>query len=240
MATERPILLSAPMVRAVLGRRKTQTRRVVKPQPANGCHYVMNGAHSAACHLATVAFANREWDRCYVPALPNTASHLVPCPYGRPGDRLWVREAWRAAVGLDGLNGSEIAKRALASGYDEPWAPMKFLADGRVAHGELMLAGVGEFGTEFGRYRHPRFMPRWASRITLEITDVRVQRLQDTSEQDAKAEGADPVEEEVSSHPSIQYRGAFHSLWSAIHGIESWNTNPWVWALTFTLVEVKY
>jgi hypothetical protein len=171
------------------------------------------------------------------------------CPYGKPGDRLWVREAWKAAVGLDVLSGKQIGEKALSAGYKKPWAPMTYLADGRVVHGEVMRPGTGEFGTEFGRYRHPRFMPRWASRILLEITDVRVQRLQEISKEDAIAEGIHVLPLQSGEDSSAWFEsapglnqarsaeGSFALLWKQINGEGSFSSNPWVWAITFKRIQ---
>ena len=103
---------------------------------------------------------------------------LADCPYGAPGERLWVREAWKTGCKLDQFTSSEIKQRYLDAGWKEPvGAPLYYLADGHwTASGATMIARISGTG---GRYRHPRFMPRWASRILLEITEVRVQRLRE-------------------------------------------------------------
>lgn len=172
---ERPILFSGPMVRAILEGRKTQTRRVVKPQPA---------------HIAGIGTVLN------IDTITGKA-----CPYGKPGDRLWVRETWDG-VRLDG-GGALVSYRADG---DKPV-------------------------TDDGRWHPSIHMPRWASRITLEVVSVRVERLQEISEEDAMAEGVALAE---------NYRGPvahFASLWEQINGLGSWNANPWVWVVEFRRVQ---
>lgn len=205
----RPILMSAPMVKALLAGTKTQTRRVVKPQPE--CGFIVGGPGSPTC------------------------------PSGAPGDLLYVKEAWRTARSLDDLDAGEIAAKCLDAGYKSPWTPTKFESDG------YMCSTWNGFGNAHeraqpGRYRHARFMPRWASRITLRITDVRVQRLQGISEADAIAEGlpagdrwtTDASRDLVHPHFSIS---CYSQLWEDINGEGSWAANPWVWAITFETIQ---
>jgi hypothetical protein len=163
----------------------------------------------------------------------------VDCPYGTPGDRLWVREPWKTGNKLNALDAKGIAAKCLDAGYKQPGAPIFYLADGTTrVWGDN---DYDDFG-EFGRYRHARFMPRWASRITLEIAEVRVQRLQEIREEDSIAEG---VEKRSSAtwrnyHEGIALfyaKHSFYSLWESINGAGSWDANPWVWALTFKRLE---
>ncbi len=201
---ERPILFSGPMVRALLAGTKTQTRRIVKPQPAGA------------------------W------AAPGKTS----CPYGQPGDRLWVREAFRFAASLDRLSPNDVGEKALDAGYNTPWAPTQFEADGRRAgawHGFDTPPTV----TKPGKLRPGIHMPRWACRLVLEITGVRVERLQEISEADAKAEGCAPAwldaddNATVRAHVAPTYRQGFARLWRDINGAASWQANPWVWVVEF-------
>lgn len=163
---ERPIILSGPMVRAILAGAKTQTRRVVKPQ------------------------AMGQW------------GPVVPCPYGRPGDRLWVREAWRPVHG----------------GYSDLGA--RYRAD---------------FERDQTVWRPSIHMPRWASRITLEVTGVRVERLQDISEADAQAEGSFEwaAEQDTPVRDLDEARLVYLQLWQSINGPASWDADPWVWVVEF-------
>lgn len=194
---ERPILFSAPMVRAILEGRKTQTRRIIDHQPD----------------------AEGLWPR-------GTAPGAGDCRHGKPGDRLWVRETW---AGLGVKNSAPIVYRADAPGgervrVDAPWRPSIF-------------------------------MPRNASRITLDITEVRVERLNDISPEDAEAEGLACVTKDGSMYkygipdndglPGTDDHGwpwhlwrqspvdAYEWLWESINGTGSWAENPWIWAITF-------
>lgn len=263
---ERPIIYSGPMIRAILDDRKIQTRRVMKPQPRVGGDY----AQCTVCHKskaprgrdAPMAEANSycNWG-CRGYDKEPYGDHLWPgeslgdfgfpddwmgpCPYGVPGDRLWVRETWQSG-----------------EGFTEPEAPaICYRADGAVyttcdLSGETpYLLGRTSFtlGLESGscrprKWRSPIYMPRWASRCTLEITDVRVQRVQDISEDDCVAEGAiDPCDHSGAVMPgaceqcmNTGYSGDpleyFHILWDSINAKKpgcSWDANPWIRAITF-------
>ena len=211
---ERPILFSAPMVRAILSGQKTQTRRIAKDvrHPDLGNWYTP-GALVMECEPQHVI------DRC--------------CPHGRPGDRLWVRETF-------------------VQGYDADSnrLPMKtwYRASDRVAWSD-------DDGWETNiPWRPSIHMPRSACRILLEVTAVRVERLQDISEADAQAEGVEDVTKEVApSDPEFRfwrrYRdggtngytdnaiASFASLWTEINGPGSWEANPWVWVVEFKRIE---
>lgn len=205
---ERPILFSAPMVRAILDGSKTQTRRVVKPQPiydgkfAGGWKVVGKNGHEAA-----------------------TCGPLVSelCPYGQPGDRLWVRETWAAPHSEDGRPPRAIQCDQLRIHY---------------------LASEGRGGLVWRPSIH---MPRWASRITLEITGVRVERLQEISEADAIAEGIERSYDQWRDYrtdQAVNYPSAatpidsYRTLWEEINGQGSWDANPWVWVVEFKRLEV--
>lgn len=216
---EQPILFSAPMVRAILAGQKTQTRRVVKwPESLSGSF-----EHLRPDAAALIAEGHKVVD--------------ANCPFGQPGDRLWVRETWR--VMNAGLR--TIALRAspdrhgghhLSREDDAWWDRWGARSDGR-------------------RWQPSIYMPRWASRITLEVTSVRVERLHDITEDDARAEGVDwsrpePYGEkwddddredprEVGYPPAGASfaRDNFRRLWSGINGPESWDANPFVWCIKF-------
>ena len=203
---ERPILFSGPMVRAILEGRKTMTRRVVKLR-----------------HGADVVVTNGQ---VWKPARVDYAGY-VDCPYGQPGDRLWVRESWRTVKEAD-----DIAPRDLNAAH-------RYWYEADAPH---------QIG--FGKCRPSIHMPRIASRILLEITAVRVERLHDITEADAQAEGVervvvgsgwrrycDPDSEEVGVPPCGDARRSFRSLWKHINGAESWNANPWVWVVEFKRVQ---
>lgn len=195
---ERPILFSAPMVRAILAGTKTQTRRVVK--------------HTHAPNLPSEIQEQRELlGKPY-------------CPYGDAGDRLWVREThfindYRGVKVPESERGDcEIMYRAT----DE-----KIIANWEDDEGLVWKPSI--------------HMPRWASRILLEIVSVRCERLQDISEDEAKAEGVSPVIEHSRDvyegfAPQTQHKEAFKLLWESINGPGSWNANPFVWAVEFKRV----
>lgn len=201
---ERPILFSAPMVRAILAGRKTQTRRVLK----SDC-----GADSII-HVENVElYPPRKGDAGYTGWVAQVdklgALHLpLTCPYGAPGDRLWVRETHYIEPGTTAETWErELADVLYAADYADP-------------------DGVDV------RWRPSIHMPRWVSRLTLEITGVRVERLQSISEADAIAEGA-----QCPGVPAaISNVGAYAKLWNVINGDGAWELNPWVWVVTFNPV----
>lgn len=211
--TEHPILFSGEMVRAILEGRKTMTRRVVKPQPAYGCHYTINGAGNAALHLSDAG-----GDFQYVPPTARSKDHRLLCPFGSTGDRLWVREALRG----DGQPGNRRV------------GIMRYAADG-----EMVLDGSVDVIWTYKRPTCPSIhMPRWASRITLEITGVRVERLQNMSVSDAFMEG-------IKQRPYDDGGDFFHSptedfkvLWDNLNAKRGygWDANPWVWVIEFRRV----
>lgn len=200
---ERPILFSAPMVRAILAGAKTQTRRPVKPRKdrAIGCELA---CHELAGEVNAGDYMNAPW---------------------APGDRLWVRETfcddWHMDRGV-----------------------IEYRADGEL-DSDMFDAGC--------TWRPSIHMPRWASRITLEVTDVRVERLQDISEKDAQAEGIERTEDffgcpcwRVYGEPDgadvvapDDPIGSYRSLWESINGPGSWEANPWVWVVSFRRLDAK-
>lgn len=210
---ERPILFRSPMVRAILASTKTQTRRLIKPVGKDG-GFVLKDYGDGPW-----PYRSEDGERgFYVDRHGYDIEERIACPYGQPGDRLWVREAW-ANVEVDG---ARVVYRADADD------------DGSVPY---LCPGSGGFGGGVSnvtpsRWRPSIHMPRWASRITLEVTDVRVERLQDISEADAIAEGAEPllVPPDGGSTPHVE---GFRSLWESINGPGSWDANPWVWVITF-------
>lgn len=245
---ERPILFSGAMVRAILEGRKAMTRRVVKPQPAPNRPYdggtAWNYDEKTGLH------------RPY-----GTVGHLTVrekmglfCPFGQPGDRLWVRETWE-----------EVHPCQIDEG--------RFSLEGRVGipgpppvHYRVIYRADGEYPRlhfkEGFPYRercqpgcvkdhiHPLeawhgwtpsiHMPRWACRLVLEVASVRVERLQEISEEDARAEGADPYDWQYDNGEGPEsYREAFRCLWDSINASRGygWERNPWVWVVEFKRVE---
>lgn len=210
------------MVRAVLAGTKTQTRRLVKPQPTG-----FVGGPGVTLRDGTPA-----------PLIPMDET-VSPCgqeirsPYGQPGDRLWVREAWRAPSEFDRVKPSDLP------------APRNGLLGTPIIYEASRHESV-----QFGKLRPGMFMPRWACRITLEVTGVRVERLQDISEADAVAEGIERMPCRVPNTrlwrnytpgngwtPSVAIpQNSFRSLWESINGPGSWDLNPWVWAISFQKV----
>lgn len=210
----RPIAFSAPMVRAILAGAKSQTRRVVKPQPVTGCRYEMNAASTHALHLSGEGAS-----MVFVPATARSADHKLPCPYGAPGDLLWVKEPL----------------------YRDPQGLVRYVADdampeGREIEWDWKPKSLGAM-----------YCPRWASRLTPEVTEIRVQRLADISEEDARAEGAPENESHfdcpmTADGPPMRLNGArsaFARLWDSINAKRpgcAWAANPWIWAVSFAEV----
>ena len=226
MSREHPILFSAPMVRAILAGTKTQTRRAVKPQPIQ-----------ATTHIGTFHHPDdddgrgpRFWSCGPDPMNPGHSyiqpDWAIPCPYGQPGDRLWVREAWQS---LHNQNGERL------DGLDD-WKKHSRECFYRADESDPRTRPMS------GRWRPSIHMPRWASRITLEIAGVRVERLQDISVADAIAEGIEPtmpnpghwnwrdyLADGMQTHAVLSYK----TLWESINGRGSWDANPWVWVVEF-------
>lgn len=206
---ERPILFNAPMVRALLDGSKTQTRRVAKPVK----HPDLGNLYDPGALV-----------------LEREPQHVIEraCPYGQPGDRLWVREtcaAWESTDGEDFVHyfadGTYHAIEDTEQAADD-WLVMNTYRGKRGA----TVPGI--------------HMPRWASRILLEIVAVHVERLGAIGEADARAEGVTIEERHMNGYcageflpPSIR---AFRELWEGINGAGSWDANPWVWVVKFKRV----
>jgi len=211
--SDRPILFSAPMVRALLAGTKTQTRRVLKPQP----------------HFANVwqDEDTLDWWQSGHGEADDDPIHIRI----QRGDALWVREAWRAFAGMDGTKPRDLWAPGCGHG-----AGVLYEADcdglALTKEGERWTGARTEHRNAFGKLRPSMFMPRWASRLTLAVTDVRVQRLQDISEEDARSEGALV---EYGEGANISERRAFNLIWEHINGAGSWAANPWVTATTFAV-----
>lgn len=213
---ERPILFSAPMVRAILDGTKTQTRRAVKFNIA-----------------WRVALQGKQWHI-------DDPNAVLACPYGKPGDRLWVRETWAPGDWM-----------VFGTAKEDPETVL-YKADKSALHwdGRAMALPLDTyaFNWQAVRWRPSIHMPRWASRITLEVTGVRVERLQEIKGCDAIQEG---IERSVTSLPGCSistfrdYENggcdlaalqSFASLWRSINGGDSWEANPWVWVVQFKRV----
>lgn len=216
---EHPIIFSAPMVRAILDGRKTQTRRPI--------NRLRNFGKISEFGLSTTT--SYDWhfrDKRAVWNDIRDARLWECCPYGAPGDRLWVRETCRAVEIEDGTDCVEyLADNAVVPIENNRDAADKWL---------VLYTYRGKRGCSVPSI----FMPRWASRITLKITSVRVQRLQDISCADAIAEGIRPAANSMTIDcDTADPRKEFSRLWNSINGPDSWDQNPWVWALTFRVVD---
>ena len=211
-AKELPILFSAPMVSAILEGRKTVTRRAVKP--VRGYEKFDN------CRPDKAAPSHAVWWHGQF----ETVGTMQYCPYGKPGERLWVRETWVADAQVDA-----VAPRDLSQGE-----PIQYPADGDVRQAGCAMITPGKF-------RPSIHMPRWASRILLEITDVRVERLQDITPEQCITEGVDTtmcrqfLETAPSRHTlkEAEIHG-FSGLWNSVGG--DWDANPWCWVVEFKRV----
>jgi hypothetical protein len=228
---ERPLLMSGPMVRAILEGRKTQTRRIAKTGRDNCVPAKRGGsAFRVVTHITN-------------------AAHL--CPYGVPGDRLWIRETWGVAIGSGGWANGDAVLNYRADGHQVGMSRQRF----------DLIATVGNLrGVHDGKWRPSIHMPRWASRLTLELTEVHAESLQEIGRDDAKAEGLMAVSQDFGSplrwgiitkgkapgedrdswpwerfepHPVDAYR----TLWNDLNSHRApWEHNPWVWVLTFKVV----
>lgn len=219
MVTERQILFSGPMVRALLDGSKTQTRRVVKPQPE------LLGERGEDCRVKIGAVSHSGPTRYMLDRLAEFG-----CPYGVPGDRLWVRETW----------GCPPADHPLVKDGRKPQQGDRIVYAANPADAWQWRGGPG--CSDFV-WRPSIFMPRWASRIMLAITDVRVERVQDISVADARAEGISEYGHEFRDEKWFpgddMYRNSsspenYARLWDSINGKDApWASNPWVWVIAF-------
>jgi hypothetical protein len=221
---ELPILFSGAMVRALLDGSKTQTRRVVKPQFEREPVDVVDVVPS--------------WDAPtnYDGEVQMNTTHGKPCPYGVPGDRIWVREAWRVGKPHDATRPRDMLPPLVGRGQG---VTVLYEAGGARSVGpagreEPVYPDDAPMPEWAGKLRPSMFMPRAFSRITLEVTNVRVERLQDISEDDARAEGV-----EKSTDPIHPYAFAYGRLWEELNGKGSWYANPWVWVVEFVRVNQK-
>lgn len=212
---DRPILFSAPMVRAILEGRKTQTRRVVR----GGWVY---GKENFGKRRVFILDRDSDLVNDLLLSKARHPNNQPQCPFGYVGDRLWVKETW--------CRGRVFPIYRASCCDDKPSANTD---DWNALYVDKWTSSI--------------HMPRWASRITLEVVDVRVQRLDDIGEDDAKAEGVS-----VGTWPSAVERARefkarvrdttiakFAALWDSIHGAGSWDANPWVWVIEFKRIEPR-
>lgn len=201
--TERGMIFNSEMVRAILDGRKTQTRRIMAPQPADD--------------IERGIFPNPEvigWKSSRRHKHGSTTAHF--CPYGKPGDRIWVREAFRVHS-----RATDVATLVYKASERNSWTEQTH----RVPVAVCNKPATPE------KWTPSLHMPRWASRILLEITDVRVERLRSMSQDDARAEGV------IAASGPMEAGLAFRELWDSIYGEEGWKSNPWVWVIEFKRVE---
>lgn len=211
---ERGMIFNSEMVRAILDGRKTQTRRIIKPQPV-----------------------------MYEPGQSIHVSDMINdalrCPFGQVGNRIWVREAFQGPLVSEELLEEY---RAYPEKFENP-EYCEYAADGGPRPEYCDLDDNLRHG-----WRPSIHMPRWASRLTLEITGVRVERLNGISETDAEAEGIDMealfdaqdcydciADHNMTGRPTVT--GAFKYLWESIYGDYTWRANPWVWVIEFKRIE---
>jgi hypothetical protein len=237
---ERPILFTGVMVRAILEGRKTQTRRVMKCQPRGDYTEVRAEYVDAGPVVATY--------RAY-PQGGSARWGICSCPFGREGDRIWVRETWAPLVDVERVGppddryfykGPEVEK--LGCDY------VLYRADG-----ETEFCDEDGGMTERSFWKPSIFMPKWASRLTLEITGIRVEQVQDINANDSIAEGCvdagyiaawdsiiadgSPIDDTIDITNTIV--GEYTKLWDSINVARGfgWQTNPWVWVITFKRIE---
>lgn len=239
---ERPILFSAPMVRAILDGHKTQTRRVIDKDVSNRFDIDTDGTAFAYIDQAT--------GDSYKP-------HDI-CIY-KPGDILWVKEAWATywRHNTDGyiypceFEGQIDIDKFMSEDIGYPFALGK--AGGieyRASYPENGYGyyGAGPFVGRITKWRSLRYMPKWAARIWLKVKDVRVERVQDISEDDARAEGCITFSDKIGDGKfddvyefDLTARDAFVELWDSINAKRGygWGINPWVWAIEFEVAEAQ-
>jgi len=212
--SEHPIIFSGPMMRAILAGKKTQTRRVLKVQPLD--IIPMEGEYAGTRWMVLMS---RE---------PNRGK-VMRCRFGDPGDRLWVRETWRhyANEYCDG----------------KTFAHVKYAADEAKRVIDISHIEDPPVRSWWNTGRHPWqasiFMPRWASRLLLEITDVRVQRVQEITGEDCEAEGMTAFCDDGVHDPGDAMYAQFRDLWDSINAKRGypWSLNPWVWAISFRVAK---
>lgn len=201
---ERPILFSGAMIRAILAGQKTQTRCLIEPQPKVTEQRLRElGAWVDGFTLSQQVDA--AWQHGFID---------VDCPCGQPGERLWVKEAWRTVA-----ESNDMTPRDLSAAH-------RFWYEADAPH---------QLG--YGKLRPSIHMPRIASRILLEIVSVRVERLQEISEADAETEGIDFLRHVQDADETLTARDLYECLWDSINGEGSWAANPWVWVVEFKRAE---
>jgi hypothetical protein len=218
---ERGMIFNGEMVRAILDGRKTQTRRPILWRQTPYTEVVM-------------ASDGMPWP--WSEGCEHCRDIWHHCPFGNVGDRIWVRETFQFPLCLDEVNTTGVGEMAMAAGYKKPWAPTFYNSTGTFSDGWEGFETPPKVSYA-GKLRPSSQMPRWASRITLEITGVRVERVRDLTDEDAASEGS-PKLEHLPYNPQDpkKSRTWFRGVWSGIYGEESWSSNPWVWVIEFKVV----
>lgn len=241
---ERPVFFNGEMIRSILQGHKTQTRRIMKNQPPEHWTPVNSlGDPDYTARTYTKEVIDRHGFLQAGPSVFGVADETwgAVSPSGMPGDRLWVRENWWQAgdsvqsyPGDDEYKWSGSRRIFYAADGTPPNEPNRYYPNG-LSNGSFSAANPNRIWKK----RPSIHMPRWACRILLEITAVRIERLNDISEKDCRNEGC------MGGHgviPNYQYsatpREQFSNLWQTIYGCESWKKNPWVWVVDFKLIEL--
>lgn len=238
MKKEIPILFSTQMVQALLADTKTETRRTIKPQPdENGVTFMKNAPLDWEAHYKE-EWKPWKWDTEQGETI---AKH---CPYGQPGDWLWVRESFVSGFKMD--DGC-FAYDDEGNHIEKIW----YKADGDLHN---WWTGDSDFPSENIPWKPSIHMPKAAARLWLEVLEIKVERLQDISEADAMAEGIEWQIKYPEDYPTLRYyrdymfknrfaagmlfgpKQSFKSLWQSINGPESWNANPWLWVVKFKII----
>lgn len=216
---ERPIIFCGDMVREILDGRKTQTRRVIKPQPDYSIlkHGIDLEVHR--CPILGSTHLPCEWGLYGQPYYPSAVPCFgYNCPYGKPGERLWVRETWRLGGHYHDFTAKDVREAAEFGSHE--------LCD--------HLHYKAEEPEPYHQWRSSIHMPRWASRITLEVTDVRMGRVQGITTSDI-------IDEGTPGHATDAWLWGdrYRDLWNSINAKRgySWESNPLVWAITFKRIK---
>lgn len=229
----KPILFSTPMVQAILEGRKTMTRRIVKSRHESGLFRIERKLTGEITGITSL-----DWDE-----RPGDVTNDIHCPYGKVGDVLWVRETWRKYHPVDEDGCINFYKTIIDYAADEPPIIPLIRDDGFQVYNK-------DGSEKLLPWKPSIFMPKEACRIFLQITDVRVERLQEISKADAISEGIKSFRPVPGDGPAeTQYYHylndkwgpspihSFQTLWHKINGEESWNNNPWVWVISFKRTE---
>jgi hypothetical protein len=211
----RPLIFGKNDIQAILAGQETQTRRVIEPQPPAQFYGSMQGVFFRDCYELIVDMG----EGLAAASKTLTVKQHFMCPYGKPGDLLWIREGWRTEELANGLDG--IRYQA-----DEQFRPIENTFETANAWCE-----AHQNGKHGDKWRSPLHMPRWASRIALGLINIRAERLQELTDADALAEG-------VRLHGSTRYAGeavdGFAKRWDDSNGERHpWESNPWVWKIEF-------